>query len=53
MKSHLGKFEMGIMRRFSTERVVCHWKSLPREMVMAPSLSEFRESLDDTFSPMV
>jgi len=30
-----------------------HWNLLPREVVMAPSLSEFREHLDDTLSHMV
>ena len=44
---------MDIRERFFTERVVGHWNRLPREMVMAPSLSEFKEHLDDALSYMV
>ncbi|KAK4823264.1 hypothetical protein QYF61_000231 [Mycteria americana] len=44
---------LGIRKRFLTERVVGHWNRLPREVVMAPSLSEFKEHLDDALSHMV
>jgi len=48
-----GKFSMDVRKRFFTGRVVSHWKRLPREVVSAPSLSEFKEQLDDAFSHMV
>ena len=38
---------MDFRKRFFTESMV------PREVVMAPSLSEFKEHLDDTLSHMV
>ena len=53
MKLRQGKFRLDIRRRFFTERVVSHWNRLPREVVRAPSLSEFRERLGDALSPMV
>ncbi|GAB0209726.1 hypothetical protein GRJ2_003438300 [Grus japonensis] len=53
MKLHQRKFRLNIRKRFFTERVVGHWNRLPREVVMAPSLSEFKECLDDAFSHMV
>ena len=53
MKLHQGKFRLDIRKRFFTERVVGHCNRLPREVVMAPSLSEFKEHLDDTLSHMV
>ena len=48
-----GKFRLDIRKRFFTERVGGHWNRLPREVVMAPSLSEFKEHLADTLSQMV
>ena len=46
MKLHQGK-------RFFTERVVGHWDRLLREVVTAPNLSEIKEHLENTLSPMV
>lgn len=40
-------------KRFSTERVVGHRNRLPRELVTAPRLPEFKEHLDDALSPIV
>ena len=44
---------MDIRKRFFAGRVVGPWNRLPREVVTAPSLSEFKECLDDTLSHMV
>ena len=35
------------------DAIIGHWNGLPREAVTAPSLSQFRERLDDGLSPMV
>ncbi|KAK4831993.1 hypothetical protein QYF61_020376 [Mycteria americana] len=53
MKLHQGKFRLDIRKRFFTERVVGLWNRLPREVVTAPSLSEFKEHRDDALSHMV
>ena len=50
MKLCQGKFRLDIRRRFFTERVVGHWKRIPREVVMTPSLSELKECLDNALS---
>lgn len=42
-----------VRKRFSTDRVAGHWNRLPREAVMALSLSEFREYLHIALSRMV
>ncbi|KAK4832801.1 hypothetical protein QYF61_025669 [Mycteria americana] len=53
MKLPQGKFRLDIRKRFFTERVVSHWNRLPRAVVTASSLSEFKERLDDALSHMV
>ncbi|GAB0175594.1 hypothetical protein GRJ2_000024600 [Grus japonensis] len=53
MKLHQGKFRLNIKKGFFTESMVGHWNRLPREVVMAPSLSEFKKRLDDALSHMV
>ncbi|KAK4818856.1 hypothetical protein QYF61_020075 [Mycteria americana] len=50
MKLHEGKFRLDIRKRFFTGGVVGYWNRLPREVVTAPSLPEFKEHLDDAFS---
>jgi len=42
-----------LAKRFFTERVLGQWNRLPRAVVMAPKLSEFKECLDLAFSQMV
>jgi len=53
MKLHHGKFRWDIRKRFFTERVIGHWNRLLRELVTAPSLSEFKEHLDNALSHTV
>lgn len=50
MKLHQGKLSLDIRKKFFTNRVIGHWNRLPKEMVIAPSLSEFKECLDNTLS---
>ena len=53
VKLKQGKFRLDIRRGFFTERVVAHWNTLPREVVTAPSLFEFKKRLDCALSHMV
>jgi len=52
MRLHQGKFRLDTRKRFFTERVVSCWNGVPREVVTAPSLPEFKERLDDALSCM-
>jgi len=53
MKLHQGKFRLDVRNRFFTQRVIGHWNRLSREVVTAPSLSEFKDHLNDILSDMV
>ncbi|GAB0179481.1 mitochondrial enolase superfamily member 1 [Grus japonensis] len=53
MKLQRGRFGLDIGKRFFTERVVGHWNRLPREVVTAPSLTEFKKRLDNALSHML
>ena len=44
---------MDFRKTLFTDRVVGHWNWLPRELVTAPSLSEFNECVNDALSHMV
>lgn len=50
MKLCEGKFRLDMKKRFFSERVVGHWSRLPKEAVMAPGLSVFKEHLVVQFS---
>lgn len=52
MKLSQGRFKLVIREKFSTQRVIGHWKSLPREMA-GPSLSEIMKFLDNALRYMV
>ena len=53
IKLRQGKFRVDIRKKFFIYRVVTHWNRLPRDIVTAPSLSEFNKHLDCALSHMV
>ena len=42
-----GRVRLGVRKRFYTERVLRHWDRIPRAMVRALSLPEFKKCLDN------
>ena len=44
---------MDIRKKFFTQRVVTHWKSLPKEVVDAASLEAFKARLDVVLGSLV
>ena len=47
------RFRLDIRRRFFSQRVVMHWKRLPKEVVDAPSLEALKARLDVTLGSLV
>ena len=48
-----GRFRLDIRKKFFTQRVVKHWKKLPKEAVDAPSLEAFKARLDVSLGSLV
>ncbi|KFV93452.1 hypothetical protein N326_07083, partial [Eurypyga helias] len=52
-KLRVGRFSLGIRKKFFTERMGKHWDRLPREAVDALSLEVFKARLDEALSNLV
>lgn len=53
MKLCQAKFRLDFRKMFFPERMAGHKNRVPKETVMTPSLSEFKECLDGVFSHTV
>ncbi|KFW12623.1 hypothetical protein N326_06273, partial [Eurypyga helias] len=52
-KLKAGRFRLDIRKKFFPERVVRHWRRLPREAVDAPSLEVLKARLEEALSNLV
>ncbi|KFO89518.1 hypothetical protein N320_04322, partial [Buceros rhinoceros silvestris] len=48
-----GRFRLDVRKKFFTVRLVRHWNRLPREIIYASSLEEFKTKLDEAFSNLI
>lgn len=53
MELHEGRFRLGLRKMFCSKQAFGSWNRLPRAVVTAPSLLEFKKCLDNTFSYMI
>ena len=53
LKLRQRRFRLDIRRKFSTQRLVTHWKRLPKEVVDAPSLEALKARLDVALGSLV
>jgi len=49
-KLHQGRVRLDFRKNFFAERVVRHWKRLPKEVVNAPSMSVLKRHLDNALN---
>ncbi|KFV92641.1 hypothetical protein N326_05169, partial [Eurypyga helias] len=52
-KLKVGRFRLDVRKKYFMERVVKHWKRLPREVVDAPSVAVSKARLDVALSNVV